>query len=112
MREGNSNVNNPAQKVQQTKEDKNMRYFEDDVSWKELIDEVLQGINEPLIACTLSEEEELNQKFDSSWGGVEGTPFTAWTENWVLFPAVYDGSEWVAKVPRNPCHLKTKHIGG
>ena len=33
----------------------------------------------------------------------DGKPFTAWTERRVYFPAMYDGSVWVASAPRNPC---------
>lgn len=61
--------------------------------------------------CTLS-EEELSVKFYDGYGGAEGKPFTLWTKNRVYFPAVYDGSEWVASVPRNPCEEATQHIGG
>lgn len=38
--------------------------------------------------------------------------FTAWSENFVYFPTVYDGSSDVEYVPRNPCDTKTKPIGG
>jgi hypothetical protein len=29
-----------------------------------------------------------------------------------IFPATYEGSEWVGSVPRNPNGKATKHIGG
>jgi len=64
-----------------------------------------------IIANTLS-DEDLLITFDSGYGGSEGKPFTAWTENFIYFPAVYDGSEWVESVPRNPCDKATYHIGG
>lgn len=54
----------------------------------------------------------LDRKFDPGWGGTEGNAFTAWTEKRVYFPACYDGSEWVASVPRHPCDEATEHIGG
>ena len=57
-------------------------------------------------------KEELETTFDDDFGGIEGCPFTAWSENWVYFPVQYDGSEWVGSVPRNPCDIKTEHIGG
>ena len=41
-----------------------------------------------------------------------GVPFTAWTKDRVWFPAMYDGNEWAASAPRNPCDEITKHIGG
>ena len=52
------------------------------------------------------------QEFDGGYGGTEGCSFTAWGGKYVYFPAVYDGSEWVECVPRNPCLIATKHIGG
>lgn len=67
--------------------------------------------SEPLIACTLT-DEELDRPFDAGYGGSEGKPFTAWTETRVIFPAVYDGSEWAASAPRNPCEEATEHVGG
>ena len=63
------------------------------------------------LIMTLS-EKGLDTRFDDGYGGSKGVPFTAWSNNWVYFPAVYDGSEWVAWVPRNPCDKKTNHIGG
>jgi hypothetical protein len=64
-----------------------------------------------LIANTLT-EEEMDKLFDPGFGGSEGPPFTAWSEEYVYFPAVYDGEEWVERVPRNPCDTKTHHVGG
>ena len=63
------------------------------------------------IVTTLS-DEELHRKFDTGFGGSEGTPFTAWGEKYVYFPVVYDGSEWVGHAPRNPCDEATQHQGG
>lgn len=64
-----------------------------------------------VISSTLT-YEDLDQEFDDGYGGSEGCPFTLWTEKYVYFPVVYDGSEWVGWVPRNPCDIKTSHIGG
>ena len=59
-----------------------------------------------------SAKEILNYDFDSGYGGSNGSFFTAWTKDVVYFPAVYDGAEWIASVPRNPCNNATKHVGG
>lgn len=83
-------------------------------NWKQLITEQLQKNGETwgdIIATTLT-EEELNSEFDSGYGWADGKPFTAWTKNYVYFPAVYDGSEWCDSVPRNPCDIAKKHVGG
>lgn len=65
----------------------------------------------PCIATTLSGEETQRQ-FYGGYGGSEGKPFTYWTETRVYFPVVYDGSEWVESVPRDPCDEATFHVGG
>ena len=64
-----------------------------------------------LVAITLT-DSELDVEFDSGFGGSKGKPFTAWSEKYVYFPAVYDGSEWIACVSRNPDGQPTSHIGG
>lgn len=61
--------------------------------------------------CTLT-ETELRAIFDAGFGGSEGRPFTAWGENWVYFPVVYNGAEWVGSAPRNPCDYAMPHVGG
>lgn len=52
----------------------------------------------------------LNFDFDDGFGGEEGVSFTAWTKSRVYFPACYDGSEWIASVPRKICKEATEHI--
>lgn len=64
-----------------------------------------------LVAITLT-DAQLDAEFDDGFGCSEGEPFTAWTTNRVYFPAVYDGSEWVASVARNPDGVPTCHVGG
>lgn len=64
-----------------------------------------------IIACTLT-DDEMDIEFDSGFGESEGIPFTAWSENYVYFPVVYDGAEWVGRAPRNPCDEATTHFGG
>ena len=68
-------------------------------TWREKINRALG--DEALLECTLS-EEQLDREFDDGYGGSEGAPFTAWTPTRVLFPVVYDGSEWVGSAPRDP----------
>ena len=78
-------------------------------TWRQLIDDA-RG-DDVIIACTLS-DEELDIEFDAGFGGPEGKPFTAWSENYVYFPVVYDGAESVSCAPRNPCDEPTGHVGG
>ena len=56
-------------------------------------------------------EAELDTQFNNDSGLSEGDPFTAWGEKYVYFPVVYDGAEWVSFAPRNPCDIKTEHVG-
>lgn len=54
----------------------------------------------------------LDREFDDGWGGIQGHPFTLWTESRVYFPVTYDGKEWCASVPRHPCVEPSQHHGG
>ena len=45
----------------------------------------------------------LDRKIDTDFGGTDGPPVYAWTATRVLFVAEYDGSQYIAHVPRNPC---------
>jgi len=76
-------------------------------SWKEMLD----NFEDKIIACTLT-EDELNIRFNSGFGGSEGACFTAWSKEYVYFPVVYDGSEWIDRVHRNPCDIAKNHCGG
>ncbi len=78
-------------------------------TWRELIDHAAE--DDKIIACTLS-DDEMQIVFDDGYGVNKGVPFTAWSENFVYFPVVYDGAEWVGRTPRNPCDVVTRHQGG
>ena len=57
-------------------------------------------------------ETQLYEFFDHGYGCANGAAFTLWTKNNVYFPAVYDGAEWIAFVPRHPNGCATEHVGG
>lgn len=59
-----------------------------------------------------TQEEFLDREFYDGYGSSRGEPSTLWTQDWVYFPVVHDGMEWVASVPRNPCKEVTAHVGG
>lgn len=83
-------------------------------TWKEMIGEEMKKHGESwadVVHNTLT-GSQLNKGFYDGYGSSEGKPFTMWTNNRVYFPAVYDGAEWCASVPRNPCTEKTEHVGG
>lgn len=86
---------------------------EDQTTWAIEIEKarVIANDQTDTVACTLA-VDELHRPFNPGFGGSEGAPFTCWSETRVYFPAVYDGSEWVSSVPRNPCDEATGHVGG
>ena len=47
--------------------------------------------------------------FDSTYGHLDGLPFTLWTNEYVYFPLKYDGSEYVGFAPRNPAMMSMDH---
>ena len=84
------------------------------ITWRKEITALMRVYEETwgdIVSCTLT-DLELDEKFDDGYGGSEGAPFTVWTHGRVYFPAVYDGSEWVASVSRNPDGIATSHVGG
>lgn len=83
-------------------------------TWRELIGEELSKQNESwndVVANTLA-VEQLDRQFYAGYGGSCGDSFTMWTAHRVYFPVVYDGMEWCASVPRDPCDEATDHVGG
>ena len=83
-------------------------------NWKEMIQAAMAERGETLAdleANTLT-EADMNNEFDSGYGGTEGAPFTAWSAKTVYFPICYDGSEWVGSVSRHPDGKPTDHQGG
>ena len=83
-------------------------------TWRKEITSQMNENNETwdsVEACTLS-QEELDIEFCDGFGSSNGKPFTVWTKNFVYFPGVYDGMEWVDSVPRNPCSVAKNHVGG
>jgi hypothetical protein len=85
-----------------------------DATWRKLIEERMVNVGDSFlnIESTTLTEDQLDTVFDCGYGGSQGCPFTVWTKNYVYFPVVYDGAEWVACVPRNPNGKATKHVGG
>lgn len=84
-----------------------------DDSWENLFKFAFEKTGESMkdiIDITLT-KKELKKNFDSGLGLTEGEPFLAWSNNYVYFPACYDGEEWVEFVPRNPGKYMPRHIG-
>ena len=86
-------------------------------TWRELIgyemsDQGDSWENVVGVAGLTDWESSLDAVFDADFGAVEGCPFTLWTIRRVYFPVVYDGSESVASVSRQPDGIATYHVGG
>lgn len=83
-------------------------------TWREMITSEMEASGETwadVVRSTL-DDAGLDRRFDCGLGGVRGAPFTLWTKARVYFPAQYDGAEWVASVPREPCDEVSHHVGG
>ena len=50
-------------------------------------------------------DAELDREFDDDFGSAEGTPFTAWSDNYVYFSREYDGADYIDYVERHPKSL-------
>jgi len=83
-------------------------------TWKSLIVDTMEqhGDSFDNIVDFTPADLDWDREFDDGFGGENGKPFTAWTENRVYFPVCYDGAEWVGSAPRNPCDEETEHQGG
>jgi len=54
----------------------------------------------------------LDYEYESGYGSEDCHAVTAWSENWTLFVACYDGSTWVERIPRNPTNHTPEYVGG
>lgn len=80
-------------------------------SWGAMLAQEVEKAGDTIVSSTLTKSQS-DEQFSCGYGCSEGCEFTAWGEKYVYFPATYDGAEWIAKVPRNPCDEPTKHVGG
>jgi hypothetical protein len=83
-------------------------------TWRAELVDALRAREETFadIVANTMDDEDMDKRFHDGFGASEGCAFTVWTLNHVYFPAVYDGSEWVESVPRNPNGEVTTHVGG
>ena len=79
------------------------------MTWRECFEE---SYNDGPIVAVAPNEEALDVQFDDGFGGSEGPAVLIWTERYVYFPVVYDGSEWLGRAPRNPQSEGQQHVGG
>ena len=75
-----------------------------DISWKTVMCERFLD----------SDVEWCDVEFDAGLDCQEGIPFCVWTNDWVYFPVVYDGAQWVGGIPLNPDpnYVPTSYGGG
>lgn len=83
------------------------------VCWHDLLKEIMVEQSDDFDSRIVYQEiDTMLNKFDDSYGGTEGQPFTAWGKKNVYFPICYDGAEWIGWAPRNPCEIAMEHQGG
>lgn len=84
------------------------------MTWRQLIEEEMAEHGDSLADAAWVPHGHgwMDVEFDDDHGPTEGCCFTRWTTDRVYFPAVYDGREWAASVPRNPCDEVVEHVGG
>lgn len=80
-------------------------------TWRELIKVEMKRNKDTWTKLVHVTGADLDREFDDGYGGIEGEPFTLWTEKYVYFPVCYDGAEWVGSVRRDPCSEETGHVG-
>jgi len=75
----------------------------EDTTWHKALEMAAGEYKDNIIAWTKG-TEALVTDCDSKW--------TAWSIDWVYFPAGLDGCHWIARVPRHPCNMaRTATIG-
>ena len=82
------------------------------ITWRKLIKEAAANNDDSFDSLVITiDEGELDREFDDGSGGTEGSPFTAWSNDYVYFPVCYGGAEWVDSVPRHPGCVASSHKG-
>jgi hypothetical protein len=79
-------------------------------TWRESFEQAFHetgDVLDKLVFAPALDEIPLDDETDDEY-----IPFTAWSDNYVYFPAGYDSSMWVDFVPRNPNGRATEYIGG
>lgn len=85
----------------------------DMTTWRALLAEAMHEAKDggPVIAVA-PDEAAFDVEFDRGYGLSKGPPVLAWTLEYVYFPVVYDGYEWLGHAPRNPQPEGQAHVGG
>lgn len=62
------------------------------------------------------DDPRLDEPFYPGYGSSEAPPIMAWDKTHVYFLVVYDGAEWMERVPRDPRSIRENdtigHVGG
>ena len=74
--------------------------------------EYARGDDTTPVVAIAPEGIDLDKEFYGGYGGSDGEAILIWTEDFVYFPVVYDGSEWLGSAPRNPVPEGQTHVGG
>lgn len=79
-------------------------------TWQKQLDLATEG--DEIIARAPDDMRVWNEEFDAGYGTSHGKDILAWSSDYVYFPVVYDGSEWIERAPRNPRSDGQHHVGG
>lgn len=60
------------------------------------------------LRCSVAELP--TREFDDGYGGTEGEPVIGFSQKYVYVSVTYDGSEWIAAVPRHPDYISDKAL--
>jgi len=79
-------------------------------TWADLL--AVAADDDAIIAKAPEDAAVWEQSFYADYGGDEGAPVLAWSEQWVYFPVNYDGQQYFARAPRNPRAEGQRVVGG
>jgi hypothetical protein len=83
-------------------------------NWKKMLEREFTLTGERIEELTFNPSNiDIDQEFDSGYGGVNGESFVAHGNDFVYFCMCYDGREWIESLPRHPeTSYKPRHFGG
>lgn len=86
---------------------------EDPAGWRTWADLLVAAAGDDAIIARAPDDAVVwEQSFYADYGGDEGSPVLAWSEQWVYFPVVYDGQQYFARAPRHPGADGQRAVGG
>lgn len=86
---------------------------DDPAGWRTWADLLRVAASDDAIVAKAPDDTAVwEQSFYADYGGDEGAPVLAWSEQWVYFPVNYDGQQYFARAPRHPQVDGQRAVGG